>query len=139
MDEEEEPPEPGETLISEFILASDGMALGPDFVNPAALQANETGALVRLPGREDGKIRYRRTRRVTALGFDPIMNLMELYKERVALLDWVEKNSSRTRKRTLSVPHITYNLGQFGTNHSGVFNAPAGDADYVRGRTEAKK
>jgi len=120
--DEQEPPEPSATFISQYILAGEGENLRQDFVSPAVLQANETGALVRLPGRQDGKARFRRSRRVTALGFDPIMNLMELNKERDALLDWVEKNPPRTRQRTCSVPHITYNLGGFGTNHSGVWN-----------------
>jgi len=133
--DEMEPPEPGETRISEYILAGDGETLRQDFVSPAVLQANETGALVRLPGRHHGETRYRRTRRVTALGFDPIMNLIEFNEERDALLDWVEKNPPRTRKRTLSVPHITYNLGQFGTNNSGVYN-DGQDTGNRRARTQ---
>eukprot|EP00555_Chaetoceros_dichaeta_P001381 CAMPEP_0198278538 /NCGR_PEP_ID=MMETSP1447-20131203/66429_1 /TAXON_ID=420782 /ORGANISM="Chaetoceros dichaeta, Strain CCMP1751" /LENGTH=211 /DNA_ID=CAMNT_0043973625 /DNA_START=828 /DNA_END=1460 /DNA_ORIENTATION=- len=86
--DEMEPPEPGATRLSKHILDGDGETLRNDFVSPAVLQANETGALVRLPGRLHGQTRYRRTRRVTALGFDPIMNLIEFNEERDALLDW---------------------------------------------------
>jgi len=131
--DEIEPPPPNETLMSEVILA--GEKLRQDFVSPAVLQANEAGALVRLPGRE-GK--YVRTRRVTALGFEPIMNLIELNEERDALLDWVAKNPPRQRKRTLSVPGITYNLGHFGTNNSGVFSGTPAEINSAQRRTRAQ-
>ena len=116
-----EPPAPNETIMSEVILA--GETLGQNFVSPAVLQANEAGALIRIPGREGQRPRYARTRRVTALGFEPIMNLIELHNERDALLDWVAKNPPRRRKRTLSVPGITTNIGSFGNNNSGIYDA----------------
>ena len=118
--DEIEPPAPHETVMAEVIASGD--TLRHNFVSTAVLQANETGALVRLPGREDGKSKYVRTRRVTALGFEPIMNLMELNNERDALLDYVAKNPPRQRKRTLSVPGISYNLGNFGKDNTGVFS-----------------
>lgn len=118
--DEIEPPAPHETLMAEVITSGD--TLRHNFVSPAVLQANEAGALVRLPGREAGRNKYVRTRRVTALGFEPIMNLIELNNERDALLDWVAKNPPRQRKRTLSVPGITYNLGNFGQNNTGVYS-----------------
>mmetsp|Transcript_5643 Transcript_5643/g.6925 ORF Transcript_5643/g.6925 Transcript_5643/m.6925 type:complete len:134 (-) Transcript_5643:25-426(-) len=105
--------------MSEVILA--GQTLRENFVSPAVLQANEAGALVRVAGRGGERPRYARTRRVTALGFEPIMNLIELNEERDALLEWVSKNPPRRRKRTLSVPGITTNIN-FGTNNSGVYN-----------------
>jgi len=132
--DEMEPPEPGATQLSKYILDGDGETLRQDFVSPAVLQANETGALVRLPGRRHGETKYRRTRRVTALGFDPIMNLIEFNEERDALLAYVEKNPPRTRNRTLSVPHITCTFGQFGTNNSGVYNGRQ-DMGITRART----
>ena len=52
------------------------------------------------------------------------MNWMELHEERDALLEYVAKNPPRTRKRTVSVPGITFNLGDFGTNNNGIFNVP---------------
>jgi len=76
VDNEVEPPAPNETIMSEIILA--GESLRQNYVSPAVLQANEAGALVRLRDSEYGPTRYVRTRRVTALGFDPIMNFIEL-------------------------------------------------------------
>jgi len=123
VEDEIEPPAPNETIMSEVILA--GQTLRQNFVSPAVLQANEAGALVRVPGREGERARYARTRRVTALGFEPIMNLIELNEERDALLEWVAKNPPRRRKRTLSVPGITTNI-HFGTNNRGVYNGNGG-------------
>jgi hypothetical protein len=122
VEDEIEPPAPNETIMSEVILAG-GQTLRQNFVSPAVLQANEAGALVRVPGREGGRARYARTRRVTALGFEPIMNLIELNEERDALLDWVAKNPPRQRKRTLSVPGITTNIAHFGANNTGVYSS----------------
>ncbi len=124
VENEIEPPAPNETIMSEVILAG-GETLRQNFVSPAVLQANEAGALVRVAGRGGERPRYARTRRVTALGFEPIMNLIELNEERDALLDWVAKNPPRRRKRTLSVPGITTNIN-FGTNNSGVYYGGSG-------------
>jgi len=117
LDDEIEPPAPHETLMSEVITA--GETFRQNFVSPAVLQANETGALVQV--RKDGRTKYVRTRRVTALGFEPIMRDLEFAEERDALLDWVERNPPRTRKRTLSVPGITTNIANFGSNNQGVY------------------
>ena len=57
VDDEEEPPAPNETLVGELIDTGETMA--QKFVSPAVLQANETGALVRV-----GRNRYVRTRRL---------------------------------------------------------------------------
>ena len=127
LDDEIEPPQPHETLMSEVITA--GETFTQNFVSPAVLQANEAGALVQI--RKDGKTKYVRTRRVTALGFEPIMDLLEFTNERDALLDWVEKNPPRTRKRTLSVPGITTNIANFGSNNRGVYTGYGNDRDTV--------
>ena len=57
VDDEEEPPAPNETLVGELI--DSGETIKQKFVSPAVLQANETGALVRVGGH-----RYVRTRRL---------------------------------------------------------------------------
>jgi len=119
VDDEVEPPAPSETLIADVITT--GETLRQNFVSPAVLQANETGVLVR-----DGRGRYVRTRKLTAIGFEPMMSWSEMAEERDALLDWVEKNPARRRKRTLSVPGIdfinNYKYGDFGTNNQGVYD-----------------
>ena len=119
--DEDEPPAPNETVMSEVILIGENVR--QNYVSPAVLQANETGQLIRHRG-ADGRMRYVRTRRVTALGFEPIMNQIELQEERDALLEWAAKNPARARKRTLSVPGIdfSYRLGaDFGTGNTGVW------------------
>merc|ERR1712232_1103782 len=107
--DEEEPPAPNETMISELIPTGDSMK--QRFVSPAVLQANETGALVRV-----GRGRYVRTRKLTALGFEPIMNWLEMSREREILLDYVARSPPKQRTRTLSVPgiDIDFNFGMGG-------------------------
>jgi len=61
------------------------------------------GTLVLTRDRQ-GRQRYARTRKVTALGFEPIMDLVRMEEERELLLDWVARNKPRRRNRTLSVP-----------------------------------
>jgi hypothetical protein len=115
---EDEPPHPDDTFVHEML---DGTGVHEivfqRFTSPAVLQANEAGALVRVRrGTEDYRIHgpYVRTRKVTALGFDPTMDDEELRRERAELLDWVAKNAPRTRNRTMSNPLILQNLGQDG-------------------------
>ena len=136
VEDEIEPPAPSETIMSEIILA--GQTLRQNFVSPAVLQANEAGALVRVPGREGETARYARTRRVTALGFEPIMNLIELNEERDALLEWVAKNPPRQRKRTLSVPGITRNIGNFGSGNRGVYTGGMSEIGSAQRRARAQ-
>lgn len=112
ISDEEEPPSPTETMIRDFITT--GERFRQDYINPAVLQANETGALVMI-SQQDGRLAYRRTRRVTALGFEPIMNMIELETETQILLDAVERNSPRTRSRTLSVPAADFHYGSRGS------------------------
>ena len=120
-EDEIEPPAPYETSMSASKLISTGETLFQPFVSPAILQANETGALVLTRNREGNQV-YRRTRQVTALGFEPIMSAIELDVERELLLDWVGKHPPRRRHRTLSVPGIDFTYGAgFGTGNMGVY------------------
>lgn len=131
VENEPEPPAPSETIMSEVILA--GQTLRQNFVSPAVLQANEAGVLVRVPGHRGARARYARTRNVTALGFEPIMDLIELNTERDKLLEYVAKNPPRQRTRTLSVPGITAGIANFGVNNRGVYGSgmppPTNSAD----------
>jgi len=69
-----------------------------------------------------GRQKYVRTRRVTALGFEPIMDVIKMEHEREILLDWVARNKPRRRNRTLSVPGIDFNYGASGIGSgSGVY------------------
>ena len=127
--DEEEPPAPNETMVS-YVLGA-GETLRQPYVNPVILQANETGVLVRRKeGAGDGRGMFVRTRRVTALGFEPTMNWSEMNEERKNLLDWVAKNPPRRRRHTLSVPGMdfnNYNLGEdFGLGNSGVYDVESG-------------
>jgi hypothetical protein len=110
VDEEAEPPAPNETQMSLSNLITSGEAMFQPFISPAVLQANETGALV-LSRDEQGQQRLCRTRQVTALGFEPILNALQLQHERDALIDWVGKSPPRRRHRTLSVPSIDFTYG----------------------------
>jgi hypothetical protein len=113
---EEEPPDPKNTFVHEMLDGTGAHEmLDQPFMSPAVLQANEAGALVRVRrGTEDYRIHgpYVRTRKVTALGFDPTMDDDELRRERAELLDWVAKNAPRTRNRTMSNPLVLSSMGR---------------------------
>lgn len=129
-----EPPAPYETsmTLSNMILSGDTMI--QPFVSPAVLQANETGALV-LTRTQDGRQRYVRTRKVTALGFEPMMDFITMEREREILLDYVGKHPPRRRNRTLSVPGIDFSYGaNLGTDNSGVYGMRPPSPSYGRGR-----
>ena len=115
---EEEPPDPEHTFVHEMLDGTGAHELlDQPFMNPAVLEANEAGALVRVRrGTEDYRIHgpYVRTRKVTALGFDPTLDDEELRQERAELLDWVAKNAPRERNRTMSNPLILSYLGRDG-------------------------
>lgn len=101
-------------------MISSGETLVQPFVSPAILQANETGALVLT--RDAEGVKYVRTRKITAFGFEPIMDSIEVDLEREFLLDWVGKNAPRRRHRTLSVPGIDFSYGSgFGSGNLGVY------------------
>jgi len=127
LSNEEEPPAPYDTLLSQQHMVTAGDSLTQSFVSPAILQANETGALVLSRSARDGTLRYVRTRRVRALGFEPTMNWSEMLEEEDVLLDYVGKNPPRRRHRTLSVPGIDFNYGSsqpaFGTNNTGIYGS----------------
>jgi hypothetical protein len=153
--DEEAPPAPCETMTHEMIDergAHETMMAQP-FVNPAVLEANESGALMRV---RRGTVDYRlygpfvRTRQVTARGFDPSMDDSELREERAALLDWVAKRSPRKRHRTMSIPglmHLQDNtgrdiygtfLGGIGTGVNGTNHGNSGDSSNCRSIKHAR-
>ena len=68
-----------------------------DFVSAAVLQANESGALVRVL--QDGRMKYVRSRRMRSMGFDPVMNVAELISERDRLLQHVTYAAHPSRDR----------------------------------------
>jgi len=125
LSNEEEPPAPYETILSRQQMVTAGDTLTQSFVSPAILQANETGALILSRNAMDGTLRYVRTRRIRALGFEPTMNWSEIQEEEEKLLEWVGKHPPRRRHRTLSVPGIDFNYGSsqpaFGTGNVGVY------------------
>jgi hypothetical protein len=124
LDDEEEPPAPYETVMSLHDMVTTGETLRQTFVSPAVLQANETGALVLARSAVDGRLRYVRTRRLAALGFEPTMNWSKMQQEREILLEWTEKHPPQRCHRTLSVPGINSNYGShLGTGNSGVYGA----------------
>lgn len=116
---EMEPPAPYETTMTSTNLISAGESLVQPFVSPVILQANETGALVLARDRGGAQV-YRRTRQITALGFEPIMNRIQVDVERELLLDWVGKNPPRRRNRTLSVPGVDFG-SSLGSGNRGVY------------------
>jgi hypothetical protein len=122
--DEEMPPEPCDTILTQKHMVAMGETLTQPFVSPAVLQANETGQLVMISrDTRDGHRRYRRTRHLTALGFEPIMSVLEMDREREVLLDFVAKHPPRRRTQTLSVPGIDFNygFGDFGSGNTGVY------------------
>lgn len=126
--DEEEPPAPSDTILSMQEMITAGETMRQSYVSPAILQANETGALVLTRSGVDGKLRYVRTRRLLALGFEPTMKWSEMEQEREVLLEWVGQHPPRRRHRTLSVPGIDFSRGSssFGTGNTGVYGAFGG-------------
>lgn len=122
LDGEIEPPAPYETSMTLTNMVSAGDTLFQPYISPAILQANETGTLI-LTRDSDGLQRYVRTRKVTAIGFEPIMNIIQMETERDLLLDWVGMNPPRIRHRTLSVPGIDFTYGSTsGTGNFGMYD-----------------
>jgi hypothetical protein len=117
-------------------MISTGETLFQPFVSPAVLQANETGALVMTRTRS-GEQRLVRTRKVTALGFEPMMNVIEMERERDVLLEWVGQHPPRRRHRTLSVPGIDFSYGAagIGTGNTGVYGMPGTNESRRRANT----
>lgn len=118
--DELEPPPPNETAMQLTDTISAGETLLQPYVSPAVLQVNETGALV-LVRDVDGQ-RYTRSRRVSAIGFEPLLSTEGMEIEREVLFDWIGKNPHRRRHRTLSVPGIDFNYeSSSGLSHSAVY------------------
>jgi hypothetical protein len=130
--DEEEPPAPSDTILSMQEMVTTGETMRQTFVSPAILQANETGALVLARSGPNGTLRYVRTRRLLALGFEPTMKWSEMQQERDVLLEWVGQHPPRRRHRTLSVPGIDFSHGSssFGTGNSGVYGGYGGYGGY---------
>jgi hypothetical protein len=134
LSDEEEPPAPYDTLLSRQDMITAGDFLSQPFVSPAILQANETGALI-LTRSRDGSLRYVRTRRIRALGFEPTMKWSEMQAERELLLEYAAKHPPRRRHRTLSVPGIDFNYGaSLGTGNLGVYHGSFSPAQQSRRR-----
>jgi hypothetical protein len=125
VDDDDEPPAPYETTMTLQNVIATGESLVQPFVSPAVLQANETGALVLVRRTQnDAGQKFVRTRKVAALGFEPIMTWSEMELERGLLLDWIGKHPPRHRSKTLSVPGIDFSYGpDFGVGHAGVYGA----------------
>lgn len=122
-EEEEELPAPSDTIVHEMMEetgAHETIFQAQPFVSPAVMEASESGVLVRVPrGTEAYRVHgpFKRTRKVTSLGFDMILTEMELRNERAELLDWVAKNAPRQRNRTMSLPGVFRNV--YGTFQGG--------------------
>lgn len=129
-----EPPAPNESSMAVSGMIATGETLVQDFVSPAILQANETGALV-LARTQSGEQRFVRTRKVTALGFEPIMDAIQMETEREILLEYVAKHPPRRRHRTLSVPGVDFSYGaNLGTGNSGIFDGLDPGSPFSRSR-----
>lgn len=108
VEDEREPPAPYETSMILNNVIANGESLVQPFVSPAVLQANETGALVKVRG-EGGRQKFVRTRKIPALGFEPTMGWDEMERERELLMEWVGKHPPRRRHNSsLSVPGIDF-------------------------------
>ena len=91
-------PEPEKTIVTQLLQKGNaGDSMRQHFVSAAVLQANESGALVRVL--QDGKMKYVRSRRMQSMGFDPMMNVAELISERDRLLQHVTYAAHPSRDR----------------------------------------
>jgi hypothetical protein len=133
-----EPPAPYETAMSLSRMALTGETLVQKYVSPAILQANETGMLF-LSRDEQGHQQYRRTRKVTALGFEPVMDVIAMERERELLLEWVGNNPPRRRYRTLSVPGVDFNYSNIGAGNTGIFDLEDGQYSPWVSRAQRKR
>lgn len=93
IDDDEIPPEPEKTMLTKLLEKGNAKDnITQDYVSAAVLQANESGALVRVL--RDGKMRYMRSRRMPSMGFDPIMSTSQLVNERDRLLQHLKYSAS---------------------------------------------
>ena len=137
LDEEEEeiePPAPNETIICNLLTIGDHFI--SSYVSPAILQANETGLLYKKKFRKNNNDdnNYKRTKRIFATGFIPVLNSNEIVQEYQLLLDYVANHpppsstilssgkdnnnggqnngkSNNSGKNAISVPGIDYQYG----------------------------
>ena len=86
----EEPPPPNETTMCEYVTY--GEALIQPYISPAILQANETGILIIARDSESNNFYFVRTRKVPALGFEPMMSKRNLARESEILKLYVRQD-----------------------------------------------
>jgi hypothetical protein len=98
VEDDEIPPPPEETIVTQLLQKGEAAdEMNQHFVSAAVLQANESGALVRVL--RDGKMKYVRSRRMQSMGFDPIMNTSELMSERDRLIEHISYAANPSRDR----------------------------------------
>ena len=69
VEDDEMPPAPNETVVTQLLKNGEaGDEMNQNYVSAAVLQANESGALVRVL--QDGKMKYVRSRRMPSMGFE---------------------------------------------------------------------
>jgi len=101
-EEEEEPPAPNETSMIHLLTIGDDFI--SSYISPAILQANETGILYKT----DGTV-YRRTKRISALGFIPTLTSSEMMLEHQFLLDYFAKHPRK--ESHIGVPGVDFHDG----------------------------
>jgi len=121
VENDEMPPEPEETIVTRLLEGGNaGDAMKQNFVSAAVLQANESGALVRVL--QDGRMKYVRSRRMPSMGFDPIMNVSELMSERERLLQHVTYKANPNRPRLNSFNDAVTESFRISDGSSGSFD-----------------
>lgn len=69
VEDDELPPAPEDAIVTRLLETGDARdEMTQNFVSAAVLQANESGALVRV--RQDGRMKYVRSRRMPSMGFE---------------------------------------------------------------------
>jgi hypothetical protein len=107
--DEEEPPAPYETTMTLQNVIATGESLVQPFVSPAVLQANETGALVMVRRHRNKGQKFVWTRKVAALGYEPIMSWGEMERERDLLIQFFSTRRTEIRTFVSSQPNNTSN------------------------------
>jgi hypothetical protein len=129
---EAEPPAPNQTNVSDLLLTGEHMF--QPFVSPTVLQANETGALIRV--RRDNadfstKGRYVRTLMVQSLGFEPKLDARTMASEREELLDWVARHAPKPRHNRINSNPVEL----YGSTMPGTSTQEDTEAAHRRSRT----
>merc|ERR1711862_504368 len=89
VEDDEMPPSPDTTIVARLLQKGEARdTMNQHYVSAAIIQANESGALVRIL--QDGRMKYVRSRRMPSLGFEPLLNVTELVSERDRLLQNVK-------------------------------------------------